>query len=68
MQECRCRHLNVLSGAVAHDYARLHLEQRKTDGMGRRVLSCPDLHVEWVEEREPAGYGDDVVVLRRLTR
>lgn len=68
MQSCRCKHLNVLSGELARDYARLHLDHRRVDGMGRNVLRCPDADVEWVEERQPAGYGDDVVVLRRSTR
>ena len=62
---CRCQVLNVMSGDLARDYARHHLDADGTDGMGRVVYRCPDHDVGWVEEREPNGYGDDVVVLRR---
>lgn len=65
---CRCRVLNVMSGEVARDYIRHHLDLERTDGMGRRVFRCPEREVSWVEEREPNGYGEDVVVLRRARR
>lgn len=65
MSACRCDVLNVMSGGVAHDYAAAHLTPSGVDGMGRRILRCPDTAVEWIEEREPSGYRQDVVVLRR---
>jgi hypothetical protein len=65
---CRCEVLNVMSGAVARDYLRTHLERTREDGMGRDVHRCAESGVEWVEERSGTGYGDDVTVLRRLTR
>jgi hypothetical protein len=65
---CRCQVLNVMSGEVARDYARRHLEEARTDGMGRTVHRCPDTEIEWAEERSGTGYGDDVTVLRRLAR
>lgn len=65
---CRCEVLNNLAGAVARDYARRHLDRTRTDGLGRSVHRCPDTGVDWTEERSATGYGDDVVVLRRLTR
>jgi hypothetical protein len=68
MGTCRCEVLNVMSGDVARDYARVHLREVRKDGMGRRVHLCDDAGVEWVEEREPGGYADDATVLRRLTR
>jgi hypothetical protein len=66
MVPCRCEVLNVMSGAVARDYSRTHLDQLRTDGMGRPVHRCPETGIEWVEERSGTGYGDDVTVLRRL--
>ncbi len=65
MVACRCAVLNGLSGAVARDYVATHLERRRIDGMGRQVHACPDSEVEWTEERQPEGYGEDVLVLRR---
>lgn len=62
---CRCTVLNVMSGNVARDYVRQHLDPDRTDGMGRQLYRCPESGLTWVEEREPGGYGDDVVVLRR---
>jgi hypothetical protein len=67
MVSCRCEVLNVMSGEVARDYARKHLHEDRTDGMGRPVLRCPTSEVEWVEDRSPGGHGD-AVVLRRLQR
>lgn len=65
---CRCAVLNNLSGRVARDYARVHLDRVRTDGMGRTVHRCPDTSVEWTEEHQAEGYGEDVVVLRRRDR
>lgn len=65
---CRCAVLNVMSGEVARDYVRQHLDRDRTDGMGRTLYRCPQEGVGWVEEREPGGYGQDVVVLRRDRR
>lgn len=65
---CRCSVLNNLSGAVANEYARTHLDTARTDGMGRRIHRCPDTTLEWTEDRRAQGYGKDIVVLRRLTR
>jgi hypothetical protein len=62
---CRCAVLNNLSGAVAADYARRHLDRSRTDGLGRQVHTCPDTGLDWTEERSASGYGEDVVVLRR---
>jgi hypothetical protein len=66
MVPCRCEVLNVMSGAVARDYLRTHLEQVRVDGMGRPVHRCQDTGIEWAEERSSTGYADDVTVLRRL--
>jgi hypothetical protein len=66
MVPCRCEVLNVMSGAVARDYSRIHLEQVRTDGMGRPVHRCQETGIEWTEERSSTGYADDVTVLRRL--
>lgn len=68
MTPCRCKYLNNISGDVARDYLREHLEYARADGMGRKVYRCDESDVEWAEERESAGYGNDVVVLRRVTR
>jgi hypothetical protein len=65
---CRCEVLNNLSGAVAAEYARTHLDRDRTDGLGRTVLRCPATGVDWTEERSAAGYGDHVLVLRRHLR
>jgi hypothetical protein len=65
---CRCEVLNVMSGEVARDYLRTHLDRERIDGMGRAVHRCSTSGVEWVEERSGTGYGDDVTVLRRLSR
>jgi hypothetical protein len=65
---CRCEILNVMSGAVARDYARAHLDRDRVDGMGRTVHRCAVSGVEWTEDHRGSGDGDDVTVLRRLTR
>jgi hypothetical protein len=62
---CRCAVLNVMSGEVAREYLRTHLAPERTDGMGRVIQRCEVSGVEWVEERRPGGYGDEVLVLRR---
>jgi hypothetical protein len=65
---CRCTVLNNLSGAVAVDYLRGHLDRLRTDGLGRTVHRCPETGVEWTEERSAGGYGDEILVLRRQLR
>jgi hypothetical protein len=65
---CRCAVLNNLSGAVASDYVRRHLDRTRTDGLGRVVHRCPDTGVDWTEEHSASGYGEDVLVLRRNLR
>jgi hypothetical protein len=65
MVTCRCNLLNGLSGDLARDYVSTHLQRSRVDGMGRPIHICPDLQVEWTEEREPCGYAEDVIVLRR---
>jgi len=62
---CRCAVLNVMSGEVAREYVRYHLQVERTDGMGRQVHRCDESGVSWIEERRPSGYGEDVTVLRR---
>jgi hypothetical protein len=64
--ECRCEVLNVMSGDVARDYARTHLDPVRTDGMGRSVLRCEPTGLEWVEEVEAGGYNPNTLVLRRV--
>ena len=66
MVSCRCEVLNVMSGEVAREYLRAHLEHGRTDGMGRSVHRCAETDVEWIEERSQSGYGEDVTVLRRV--
>jgi hypothetical protein len=67
---CRCEVLNVMSGQVARDYANVHLEQARTDGIGRRVLRCPITGIEWIEDERSSttAYADEAVVLRRSSR
>jgi hypothetical protein len=66
--ECRCTVLNVMSGEVARSYLHTHLVRERTDGMNRVIHRCEVAGVEWVEERRQGGYGEDVLVLRRLER
>lgn len=66
MVQCRCQVLNGLSGDVARDYLTAHLEDLRVDGMGRKIHRCPETDIQWAEEHEPGGYGDDVTVLRRV--
>jgi hypothetical protein len=65
MGECRCEVLNVMSGAVATDYLRVHLDRVRTNGRGRVLYRCPDTGIGWTEDRRAEGHGDEVVVLRR---
>ncbi len=65
MVPCRCEVLNVMSGNVARDYAAGHLEQSRTDGMGRPVHRCPETGVEWTEDASASAYADEAIVLRR---
>lgn len=62
---CRCEVLNVMSGEVARDYAATHLEQVRTDGMGRPVHRCPDTGIEWTEDTSASTYAAEALVLRR---
>jgi hypothetical protein len=66
--ECRCEVLNVMSGDLARQYTRTHLEVSRVDGLGRTIHRCEATGLEWLEERSASGYGDDVVVLRRVQR
>ena len=68
MVQCRCDVLNVMSGEVARDYVRTHLQPSRADGMGRDVHRCAETGQEWVEDRSGSGYRDDVMLLRRLSR
>lgn len=65
---CRCEVLNNLTGAAATEYARVHLDRLRTDGMGRSVHRCPRTATEWTEEHRVEGYGEEITVLRRLAR
>ena len=64
MVQCRCAVLNHLSGAIAADYVRTHLESLGTAGTGR-VFACPETGVRWADERAGAG---GVERLRRQER
>jgi hypothetical protein len=66
--ECRCEVLNVMTGELAREYLRIHLDDQRTDGMGRTVRRCAETGVEWLEERRATGYGDEGLVLRRVQR
>lgn len=68
MVTCRCEVLNVMSGAVATDYRRAHLDEVRSSGLGRRVFRCPETGIHWTEDRRAEGYGDEVAVLRRNQR
>jgi hypothetical protein len=65
---CRCEVLNVMSGEVAREYLRGHLQDQRTDGMGRTVHRCEETGIEWLEERRASGYDDEALVLRRVQR
>ena len=65
MGTCRCEVLNVMSGAVATDYVRTHLDEVRATGNGRVLYRCPDTGIGWTRDSKAAGYGDEVVVLRR---
>lgn len=68
MVTCRCEVLNVMSGAVATEYLRTHLDEVRTGGQGRVLYRCPETGIGWTEDRKAEGYGDEVVVLRRNSR
>ena len=68
MVTCRCDVLNVMSGAVATDYARHHLDQVRSTGNGRVVYRCPETGITWSQERAPYGVDADAIMLRRDTR
>jgi hypothetical protein len=65
---CRCEVLNNLTGDLARDYARRHLDQVRADGLGRAIHRCPETGVSWLEERSISGYTDEVIILRRSPR
>lgn len=66
MVPCRCHVLNHLSGAIAADYARTHLDDLGTSGTAR-TWECPDTGVRWSGEGLN-GAGDTVDRLRRQER
>jgi hypothetical protein len=66
--QCRCSVLNVMSGEVARSYLHTHLHRDRTDGMNRTIHRCEVSGIEWVEDRREGGYGEDVLVLRRMQR
>jgi hypothetical protein len=66
--QCRCNVLNVMSGEVARAYLRTHLVRERTDGMNRRIHRCEVSAIEWIEDGREGGYGEDVLVLRRMQR
>jgi hypothetical protein len=63
--DCRCRVLNVLSGALANEYLVGHLGATDTD-LNRRVHTCPTTGVQWIEDRSATQYSATSRVLRRL--
>jgi hypothetical protein len=65
---CRCEVLNVMSGAVATDYARTHLDTVRSTGNGRVVYRCPETDIGWTQERAVHGIDDQTIVLRRDVR
>jgi hypothetical protein len=65
---CRCEVLNVMSGAVATDYVRTHLDPVRSTGNGRVVYQCPETRISWTQERAAHGVDDRTVVLRRDVR
>lgn len=68
MATCRCEVLNVMSGAVATDYLRTHLDEVRASGHGRMLYRCPDTGIGWTEDRRVEGYGEELIVLRRNNR
>jgi len=62
---CRCRVLNVLSGDLADDYLAGHLGVTDVES-SRRVHTCPNTGVQWIEDRSAAQYAATTRVLRRL--
>lgn len=68
MVTCRCEVLNVMSGAVASDYARQHLDPVRSPGNGRVLYRCPETGIGWSQDRAAHGVDDETVVLRRDAR
>lgn len=68
MGTCRCEVLNVMSGAVAADYARTHLHEVRNPGNGHAHYRCPETGIAWMEDRKREGHGDEIIVLRRTQR
>lgn len=62
---CRCNMLNVLSGALATEYLLGHLGGADADS-NRRVHTCPNTGVQWIEDRSATQYASSSQVLRRL--
>lgn len=65
---CRCDVLNVLSGDGADDYAVGHLDEVRSDGMGRTYYRCPETGVTWASERPQGPYAGEARRLRRVDR
>jgi hypothetical protein len=65
---CRCEILNVMSGAVATDYARTHLDPVRSSGNGRTSYVCPETGIGWTQDRAAHGLDDQTIVLRRDSR
>lgn len=65
MVQCRCAVLNHLTGAIAADYVRTHLESLGNGG-GGRVFACPETGVRWADES--GGGASSVERLRRQER
>lgn len=63
---CRCKVLNVLSGALATEYLSGHLGGGEGDS-NRRVHTCPNTGVQWIEDRSAPQYSSTSQVLRRLS-
>jgi hypothetical protein len=63
--ECRCVMLNHMSGAIAADYARVHLDVVAAGWGSSRMWECPDTGVQWAA---PGGHRDPVAQLRRVDR
>lgn len=66
MVQCRCVVLNHLSGAIAADYVRTHLDSLGSGG-NHRVFACPDTGVRWADDT-PGGSGGGIDCLRRQER
>lgn len=67
MIECRCALLNHMSGAVAADYVRIHLDAVSGGWGSGRMWECPETGVQWAEVAR-GGHRDPVSHLRRMER